>query len=175
MSKFNLLFFISILSLGVACQHKTSTNTAGTKAPTGRQLANVEKRPALLINNPQILGQYSPATGVYCQDEGRGICQSAKIEKKGADTFVVFANDPKYSMTLSQKKDVLFFTQNFEMDCDNPGCGNLGSIYGIVYYKKINGQWALTIKVTTVVDFPFPDEEDAPEGLVTSSAHLFKQ
>lgn len=136
--------------------------------------ALAEQRPAMKISDPKILGAYklnSPEFG--CQDEGRGICEKASISKKGAKLFVEFA-DGSYSIPLTQKNDVLTFSGDFQEECDNPGCGNVEKIFGIVYFKKLAGAWVGTIKVNTVVDFPYPESEEDPEGPTTSTAYLTK-
>lgn len=136
--------------------------------------AQAAQKPAMKISDPEVRGAYklsSPQSG--CEDEGRGICESASITKKGAKLYVEFA-DGSYSIPLAQKGDVLAFSGDFQEDCDNPGCGNVEKIFGVVYFKKFAGAWVRTIKVNTVVDFRHPESEGDPEGLVTSTAYLTK-
>lgn len=136
--------------------------------------AQAEQKPAMKISDPKVQGVYKLNSPQYgCQDEGRGICERASITKKGAKLFVEFA-DGSYSIPLTQKKNVLAFSGDFQEECDSPGCGNVEKIFGIVYFKKFAGAWVRTIKVNTVVDFPYPEIEEDPEGPTTSTAYLTK-
>ena len=61
------------------------------------------------------------------------------------------------------------------MPCDDPGCGDLLKISGVVYPVRQGNDWGPQIKATYDAEFPFPDEKDAPNGDVRSTIHLQKQ
>lgn len=131
-------------------------------------------RPIMKATDPEVLGRYqlhNPQDG--CEDGGRGICDAAKIVGKGRKLSIEFSNG-NYSIPLTQKKNVLTFSQDYQEDCDNPGCSNLEKIFGTVYFKKFGRIWVRMIKVNTIVDFPYPESEDDREGQISSTAYLTK-
>jgi len=128
------------------------------------------------LTKEAIIGKYLKTDLNECDDGERGLCDEALIlEEKGKLLLVLGDSSRPVTMSLRKSKNVYVFDENFLEDCDEPGCGNLESAEGVVYYRKVNKKWIPTIRVSINVDFPFPEYPGDTEGPVTSTAHLIKQ
>lgn len=133
------------------------------------------KRPEFQINDDNLLGTYSGDVSDYCPG-GFDSCTDAELKRKvdGSLELVLGGGpywDGKHADVWKQGKVLLFSTKDRYApgardwdDCDDPGCGNVVQITGVIYPKKVDGGWAPTIKAYHTVEFDHPVEVDDPDG-----------
>lgn len=119
--------------------------------------------------------------GAYHSDEGCpggfSECYDVTVSKKGSGVEVTLG-DQYGSVTASAWASngvLLFRAKDLRGDCDDPGCGNLLEVHGVLYPKKVGSAWVPQVKVTYLAEFNFPDEEGAPEGEVKTVVRMTKK
>lgn len=142
-----------------------------------------ETKPTYDLDTDHILGVYGGED--WCSG-GFDACVDAEIRAKEEGGYEIELGGGQYwdgyMADLHESNGVLLFSTGDRYDdtgpdfddCDDPGCGNVLKISGVIYPKKIDGQWVPTIKSYYTIDFPFPDEEEAPEGILKHRSYLFQ-
>lgn len=120
--------------------------------------------PEYSLESPEILGGYR-LPRARCLSTGPS-CDFATIKKVRGRVVVEL---PEYEQTITLRESaggrLTFSWENPENDdCDDPGCGNLLKVSGVVYPRKVGRSYVSTLKLYVTMDYPFPDEEDAPSG-----------
>jgi hypothetical protein len=119
----------------------------------------------------EVVGSYEYADNSSCTESETGLpCLAAfvTVDEQGRP-FVEFA-DYGTKIALKPLSDRLVFkwVNSENDDCDDPGCWNLLGLSGVIYSKKLSrGGSVPAIKLYVKKDYPFPDEDDAPEGETT--------
>ena len=128
--------------------------------------------PRYTKTSPEVVGKYSSDQG--CPG-GFDVCYDIEVRRKGAGLEVSLGMDDRYVARAFESRGALVFSvDGLNEDCDDPGCGNLTKISGVIYATRLAGKWVPRIKATVLADFPFPDEEGAPEGEVKTVIRLDK-
>lgn len=141
--------------------------TAATEALTGA--------PRYDLSSDVVLGEYTSDEG--CPG-GFDACERVVVRRSGAKVEVSFGFDAFGSRSYiasawSDGRVILFSTGDItDGDCDDPGCGNLVRMSGVIYPVRVGQRWVPQVKATYAVDFPFPDEPDAPDGEVRTTIRL---
>lgn len=134
--------------------------------------AQATDKPRYTTHSLELVGEYAPLTHRSCKDERGRPCTEAVIKHtpEGLVIQATYEGRDEWFKLFPVSSGALVFkwTNPQEGDCDDPGCGNLISISGVVYPKKINGKWTPALKMNVVNDFPFPEEPGDPSGLVTT-------
>ena len=131
-----------------------------------------EKRPAL--SPSMAMGSYKPLSLPKDQGDPRSILRQAVVRKSEGASVIDLDNG--HTLPLVEKNGVFVFSESFgDGDCDDPGCGNLTRIFGVVYNKRINDKWVPTVKASVEIDFPYPESDDDYDGPVTFVAHFGKK
>jgi hypothetical protein len=81
-----------------------------------------------------------------------------------------------YRVKTWAKNGVVLFVNDGPIndDCQDPGCGDMTKITGVIYPVRKGNQWVPQIKATFTTEFNYPDEEDAPSGEVTTTVRMRK-
>lgn len=127
--------------------------------------------PRYTKSSPEVVGKYSSAQG--CPG-GFDVCDDIEVRRKGAGLEVSLGMDRYVARVFESRGALVFSVDGLNEDCDDPGCGNLTKISGVIYATRLDGKWVPRIKATVLIDFPFPDEEGAPEGEVKTVVRLDK-
>ena len=126
------------------------------------------RKPAYDFTASEVYGTYEQQTTESCTERGRP-CVAAVIKTiKGQPVIDLkdFGRDP-IPLSETKRGNLVFKWENPEDDdCDDPGCSNLLGLSGVVYPKKVGSKFVPAVRVFAKWDYPFPDEEDAPEGNV---------
>ena len=118
----------------------------------------------------------------YTSDEscpgGFAACDRIALEKDGDHVVVRFGDpgDRTYeTRAWSSRGVVLFSVDGLDPDCDDPGCGNLMHISGVIYPVKSGSRYVPQVKATFVADFPYPEDDDSPDGEVKTVIRMKKR
>ncbi len=168
-------FLTSLFLLAAACAQPAS----GTAAPDGEEeVASAEgelgARPRYTRRNTTLLGKW--ASPNHCPG-GFDLCEDARVIKEADGSWSIalgyadqWGDDPpKYKLVPAD--GVFVFSSGDDGvpgydDCQDPGCGDVMKVSGVLYPKRVGDTWRPTIKVTYDMEFWHPDEEDAPHGEV---------
>lgn len=132
-----------------------------------------EKTPRYTLAATHLLGRYEGSD--FCKG-GPTACEWADVAElapgKWQIAFGAGEYTPGYVARVWQRNGVLLFSTGDRYgydgpdndDCQDPGCLNLLKITGVIYPRKVDGQWVPTIKAHVTIDFPHPDEREAPRG-----------
>lgn len=161
--------------------------TSSTAADPGAELASLaddpevnqtsdelKSKPKYTVRTAAVLGEY--ASNDSCAG-GFDVCDHAVLRRNGDKLEIALGSYEPIVAEVHASKGVLVFTTG-ELpfgDCDDPGCGNLVKISGVVYPVAQGSKWVPQVKATVIADFPFPEEEESPEGEVKSVVRMKKQ
>lgn len=122
-------------------------------------------KPKYTLGSSEIYGTYEQLNTDSCTDEQNRPCPVGAI-KKVDGKIVLDLVDYNAQIPVRAKDGVIVFKwDNPEQgDCDDPGCYNLLGITGLISPAKKGNKWIPTLKMMVKKDYPFPDEEGAPEG-----------
>jgi hypothetical protein len=119
--------------------------------------------------------------GAYTSDEGCPggfeACYSLTVAREDGKTTIKFGDYSEYPVTIWASRGVVLFSTG-DMgsgDCDDPGCGDMLKVSGVIYPVKKGDAWVPRIKATYVAEFLHPEEDDAPEGEITTTIRLEKR
>lgn len=129
------------------------------------------------LSSKEILGAYEEVNG-SCTDINDRPCIGVRIKKGDGVITVTLENyrDIEVNLRETKKRALVFKWENPENDdCDDPGCYNILGISGVVYAKKKGRTYTPAVKLYVKKDYPFPDEDDAPEGEVTEVENFVKR
>jgi hypothetical protein len=163
---------------------------AGEDASTERGIEDVEgidgevtqdlgARPKYTLSTALVRGTYvanasCPATS-GCQDL-YVVMERGRLVVRFEDGDTYYSADMVADVWASGG-NLLFSTKNRlegRGDCDDPGCGNIEKVTGIIYPVRVGNAWVPGIKTTYQMEYKFPDWDGAPEGYVSETARLTK-
>jgi hypothetical protein len=168
------------LPLVVACTGVTDPAPGDDGAPEiGETSDAVTGRPNYSRRNTSLLGMWSGSD--HCPG-GFDLCTDARIDREPDGSWSItlgpapFGSDLKIPLR-STNGVFVFSTGDAEGvpghdDCQDPGCGDVLKVSGVLYAKKVGTEWVPTLKVSLVLQFSHPDEEDAPEGEVRHTGYM---
>jgi hypothetical protein len=171
------LWILPFAALAVACA-----------APTADA---VDDRSSELREKPRYTRETEEVLGEYTNDEsctgGFDACERIVLRRAGDRLEVVIGNYAQYygkDLVVEAHptpNGVLVFTTG-ELDnerpwgdCDDPGCGNIRKVSGVVYPVAEGDTWRPRVRATYTLEFLYPDEDDAPEGELRETRHLTKK
>jgi hypothetical protein len=130
-------------------------------------------KPKYTLGSRTILGDYRSTEGC---NGGVTECDYAVVRRVGDRLEVELGGDGRIFQAWATAQGVLVFSSGeLEGDCDDPGCGNLFKVNGVIYPVKKGNRWVPQLKSTVVVDYPYPEEEDSPSGFVTTVVRYQKR
>ncbi|MFO0666683.1 MAG: hypothetical protein U0174_22220 [Polyangiaceae bacterium] len=122
--------------------------------------------------------------GHYTNDEnctgGFDACGDADVVREGSKTIVRFGSGDRYYADTWVSKGVILFStkgryEDYSGFCDDPGCGDILRISGVIYPVKKGNAWVPRIKATFGLEFLHPEEEDSPEGEISETVRMEKK
>lgn len=172
------LLSAAAIFLASACTTQTS-DPIDDEEDVGESYDAVTGRPKYTRRNTRLLGYWRGDDDCH---GGFDMCTGALVER-GADgqwsiVFGPYEYGSNLRLPLVNTDGVFVFTSGDNGpveghdDCDDPGCGNLEKIWGVIYPKKVGTKWVPTLKASFIFVFPYPDEEDAPEGEVRHTSYM---
>jgi len=150
----------------------------------GARSDDLRDKPRYTVDSEIVLGTYSSTEG--CAG-GFDICEDIEVRRTptGLEVklghFDMFGAPPFLVPVREADNGVIVFSSgdlpNHRPfgDCDNPGCGNIVRVSGVVFPAAEDGRWVPRLKAFYTFDFPFPDEHDAPHGEVKESLTFKKR
>lgn len=172
--------FACLLALSItACAVESSPDVSGgdAYAEDGDDVTSeLRAKPRYTFKTREVLGEYTSDGG--CAG-GFDACDSVEIMplEEGEGLRIWFGGPYGFDAPLRQTKNgvLVFSTAVNWADCDDPGCGDLRHISGVVYPVAKKGKWVPQVKATYLAEFRYPDEQGAPEGEVKTVLHLTKK
>lgn len=174
------LFALPLLFVA-ACS--SSEPAPGAEDPLGDPEVMVDElngRPSYTVRSVAIRGEYRSAPDDHCPG-GFDACNEIKVHYVDGKLKLEFGDwDQDFDLwsqggtAFSQRGVVLFDTGEMHNECDDPGCGNLVRIHGVIYPVKVGNEWVPRIKTTVEADFPYPEYEGDNEGIVKTTVRLTK-
>lgn len=128
--------------------------------------------------------KFKQITGNYVGENdcagGFDLCEQATVKLDSDGKAVIIFGDRQYGSqievrNITAQNGRILFQAEIEMDCDDPGCGNLQAVRGVIYPKKVGRKYVPVLKGFVTTDFPYPDDEDAPRDIVNDVFHLSRQ
>ena len=98
------------------------------------------------------------------------------MKKTDSGLVLEFGYYDSYRVKTWAKNGVVLFVNDGPIndDCQDPGCGDMTKITGVIYPVRQGNEWVPRIKATFTTEFNYPDEEDAPSGEVTTTVRMRK-
>jgi len=130
-------------------------------------------RPSYTLRSRTPLGEYT--SNESCAG-GFDVCDRIVVKKVDGKIQVELGWDGWLKTEAWVSRGVLLFsTGDMQGDCDDPGCGNLVKITGVIYPVREGDRWVPQVKATVTADFPYPEEPESPEGEVRTVIRMKKQ
>jgi hypothetical protein len=138
-------------------------------------------RPSYTVHSVAIRGEYRANDQEYCPG-GFDACEQIKVHYESGKLRLEFGDYDAYygywqegASAWSERGVVLFDTGELTGDCDDPGCGNMLRITGVIYPVKVGDAWVPRIKASYSAEFPYPEQEGDNEGIVKTTMRLNKR
>jgi hypothetical protein len=195
MSKLRVLLFTLPLALAAVACGGSQASSVGDDGDNGvasgddeRALLNdpeiatsqeqeLGARPKYTTRSVAIRGEYRAGANDYCAG-GFDACDRIVLSYENRKLKIKFGYEyTDYTAEAFTQNGVVVFStgEMTDGDCDDPGCGNMTKISGVIYPVRVGNAWVPRVKATYSTDFPYPDEPDAPEGIVKTTIRLQKQ
>lgn len=147
---------------------KTFVVTLGLMLSLAASAAN-PPMPKYNLASGEVYGEYEELTNEWCKDTEDRPCVAGEVNKENGQVVLYLVDfDRTIPLKPTAAGRLVFKWENpKDDDCDDPGCWNLLGLSGVIYPKLKAGKWVPALKVFARKDYPFPDEEGAPEGEVT--------
>lgn len=153
----------------------------GGSGPEASAEAEVQSgAPRYTVDSPEVLGVYRSGPGEHCPG-GLTECEHVELRKVDGKLKVSFGWDAfeegyeGVTDVWATDSGVLVFSIDdgpWSRECDDPGCGDLVKISGVIYPVRDGDRWVPQVKATYDAVFHFPDDERAPEGDVRTVMRL---
>jgi hypothetical protein len=157
------IFLLAFLAMAACGQSVASLDDSAFEIDDGDKADSA--RPAMQLSDAKLIGDYKLS--------GKGTDADVAVKRVGQKLKVTVSD--VYALELTQKGSVLVFSEDFNEDCDYPGCSNMVRMYGIVYYKKVSGRWKPTVRLNTVLDYAHPEFDEDLSGEVNERAYYVKK
>jgi len=130
-------------------------------------------RPKYTLRSVAIRGDFQ--TNETCPG-GFDSCERILVQKTASGLKLEFGYWDSYRVKAWSKNGVILFVNDGEIndDCQDPGCGDMTKITGVIYPVRQGNEWVPQIKATFTTEFNHPDEVDAPSGEVTTTVRMRK-
>lgn len=134
-------------------------------------------KPQYTAKSAEVVGDYTPLPGQDCWQ--MELCEKVTITSTPRGLMLIADNEFRRivtSLRATPQGTLLFkWTNPVWERCDDPGCGDLRSLGGVIYPKLIDDQWVPAMKLHLNYEYRFPVEVDDPNGEVTKTFSLIKQ
>ena len=139
----------------------------------GQSSDELGARPKYTTRSVAVRGDFS--TNETCPG-GFDSCERILVKKTDAGLVLEFGFYDSYRVKTWAKNGVVLFVNDGPINdaCQDPGCGDMTKITGVIYPVRQGNQWVPQIKATFTTEFNYPDEEDAPSGEVTTTVRMRK-
>lgn len=127
------------------------------------------------------LAQFKDLVGNYVGDNactgGFDLCDQATLKLDESGKPMIIFGDSTYGSRIEVRNITaqggrILFSEELESNCDDPGCGNLLSVRGVIYPKKVGRKFVPVLKGYVTTDFPYPEDEESPSGEVEDTFTL---
>lgn len=123
-------------------------------------------RPVYKLTTKSVRGGYSN-NGEICTG-GFDACSGAWLQIDGRKLIVTFG-DGEFEADVWAKNGVLLFSTKDALSgnadrCDDPGCGNVLKITGVIYPVRSGSTWKPQLKATYQTQFAHPESDEDPNG-----------
>jgi hypothetical protein len=158
---------------------RSLSSLEGDEAEVAQELG---ARPSYTVRSVAIRGEYKANESASCPG-GFDACERIVVRREDGTLRLEFGYwDDVYRYWRSERASawsdhgvIVFATGEIESDCDDPGCGNMTSISGVIYPVRVGERWVPQIKATYSADFPYPESEEDYSGIVRTTMRLSKQ
>lgn len=182
MTKSLFVSLIALPLLAVACAAPSSSDEASLTdeerallddPEVGQSSDELGARPKYTTRSVAIRGDFS--TNETCPG-GFDSCERILVKKTDSGLVLEFGYYDSYRVKTWAKNGVVLFVNDGPIndDCQDPGCGDMTKITGVIYPVRQGNEWVPRIKATFTTEFNYPDEEDAPSGEVTTTVRMRK-
>lgn len=159
-----------LLGIGLSCALVAcSGSDASTSAPAAAEPVMDEND----LRSPSFSGTYAANTS----DDDQGV-YDLKVEQRGSKLVIHFGadgNDHNLDLTKTRSGAYVFTTGDINGECDNPGCGYVTKVSGVVYLKKVGTKKVPTVKLTVREQFDHPEYDGDLEGEQTTTLRWSKK
>ncbi len=167
---------LSLLAFGCAAPSASSDGLTDEE----KQLLDPEVtqelqgRPSYTVASVAIRGDYGSSD--RCAG-GNIACEWISVSRENNQTKVWLGDDYGFGADTVWSKNgvILFSTDRGPGDCDDPGCGDVVRVYGVIYPVKVGETWVPQAKVTYEMEFLHPESDEDPEGEVKEVIRFTKQ
>ena len=131
-------------------------------------------KPSYSVRSVAIRGEYTSEQG--CAG-GFDACYRVSVTRANDKLKIHFGDDAwgwDAADVWTRNGVILFSTGELDEECDDPGCGNMMKITGVIYPVKSGNAWVPQVKATYVADFPYPEYEGDNEGEIATTIRLKK-
>jgi hypothetical protein len=182
MTKSLLVSLLSLPIFAVAC----AAPSAGDDALSDEERAllgdpEIAQTSDELGAKPKYTTRSIAIRGEFTTDEtcpgGFDSCERILVSRTETGLDLEFGFWDSYRVKAWAKNGVVLFTNDGPIndDCQDPGCGDMTKITGVIYPVRQGNEWVPQIKATFTTEFNHPDEEDAPGGEVTTTVRMRKR
>jgi hypothetical protein len=174
---------VALVALGCASDPSSSNGPDDGLLGDAEVTQELNGKPRYSARSLAIRGEYKAPNDQGCPN-GSDVCERIVVHRENEKTWFEFGYYDRYdrywensgeARVWSENGVVLFTTGEINDDCDDPGCGNFVTITGVIYPVKVGDEWEPRMKVHYTLAFPFPDEPDAPEGIVKRTIRLHRE
>jgi hypothetical protein len=188
-----LLSLLAFPILAIACAAPTATESVEEDGPLtdeeralladpeiGQSSDELGARPKYTTRSVAVRGEFT--TNETCPG-GFEACERILVKKTETGLSFelgywdsMFGEYDGYRLKAWSKNGVILFVNDGPIhdDCQDPGCGDMMKITGVIYPVRQGNEWVPQIKATFTTEFDHPDEVDAPSGEVTTTVRMRK-
>jgi hypothetical protein len=128
------------------------------------------------LKTKAVLGGYEQLNSSCTESGTRRPCVLAEVVKTSTGLKLnLLDHDLSFPLTAENGRLTFDWENPENGDCDDPGCGNLLSLKGVVYPLKKGSNYVPALKVFKTEDYPFPEYEGDNEGEVKSVVNFVKR
>lgn len=166
---------LSVLAFGCAAPTASSEGLTEEEAelldPEVTQ--ELQGRPSYTVASVAVRGSYAGDDG--CAG-GFTVCHRATVSREDGRTKVWLGDEYGFEADTVWSKNgvILFSAESPDTDCDDPGCGDIVHVSGVIYPVKAGETWAPQVKLTFQMEFWHPESEDDRYGELTEIVRLHK-
>lgn len=159
-----------LLGIGLAC---ALVACSGGDASTSSAPAPEPVMDESDLRAPSFSGTYAASTS----DDDSHV-YDVRIEQRGNKLVIHFGadgNDHHLDLTKTRSGAYVFTTGDLNGECDDPGCGYVTKVSGVVYLKKVGSKKVPSLKLTVREQFDHPEYDGDLEGEQTTTLRWAKK
>lgn len=169
--------FVAAFAVGCASPSASQDGPGQERPPLDPAITQeLQGRPSYTIASTAIRGEYRTADGDPGCADALSECEAITVTRENNRT-AVWLGGSRYGYEATEvwsEDGVILFSYTGWGDCDNPGCGDVVGVLGVIYPAKSGDTWVPRVKLTLDLEYMHPEEEDAPYGEFRHVARLEK-